>query len=69
MNFLKLSESKSAMSIASAGAIVLTITTTMCNSFEQLAAHGSYVALFLSLLISSSMINDLKKNFLTYSHG
>ncbi len=66
MNFLKLSESKSAMSIASAGAIVLTITTTVCNSFGQLAAHGSYVALLLSLLISYSMINDLKKNFVNY---
>ncbi len=54
------------MSIASAGAIVLTITTTVCNSFEQLAAHGSYVALFLSLLVSYSMIDDLKKNFVNY---
>lgn len=64
MKIPKLGESKSAISIASAGAIVLTITTTICNSFANI--NGSYVALILSMLLATTMVQNLKQNFVNY---
>lgn len=63
MNFLKLNDPKAAVAVASAGAIVLTITTTICNSFNL---PGSYVALALSALMATTLVPNLKKNIVNY---